>query len=61
MANIPVIIISAEDQQPKKFVPGTNVLELALHRPLAIQELGNVVRSVLLNVLPQYPREKQPA
>ena len=58
-AHTPVIIISAEDLQQKNFVPGTSVFELALHRPLSINELGNVVKSVLENVLPQYPKEKQ--
>jgi CheY-like chemotaxis protein len=58
-ANIPVIVITAEDRQEKKFVPGTSVLELDLHRPLSVNELGSVVRSVLENVLPQYPKENQ--
>jgi signal transduction histidine kinase/CheY-like chemotaxis protein len=55
---IPIIIISAEDLQQNDFVPGTNALELALHRPLTVNELGGVVKSVLQNVLPQYPRDK---
>jgi signal transduction histidine kinase/CheY-like chemotaxis protein len=57
-ASIPVIIISAQDLPQDNFVPGTNALELALHRPLTTRELGSVIKSVLENVLPQYPREK---
>ena len=56
-ASIPVIIISAQDLPQDNFVPGTNALELALHRPLTTRELGSVIKSVLENVLPQYPRE----
>jgi CheY-like chemotaxis protein len=57
-AHIPVIIISAQDLPQDTFVPGTNALELALHRPLTTRELGSVIKSVLENVLPQYPKEK---
>ena len=57
-ANIPVIIVSAQDLPQDNFVPGTKALELALHRPLTTRELGSVIKSVLENVLPQYPREK---
>ena len=57
--HIPVIIVSAQDLPQDDFVPGTNVLELALHRPLMVHELGSVIKSILENVLPQYPREKQ--
>ncbi len=55
---LPIIIISAQDLPQNNFVPGTNVLELALRRPLTVDELGSVVKSVLENILPQYPREK---
>jgi CheY-like chemotaxis protein len=58
LAHIPVIIISAQDLPQNNFVPGTNALELALHRPLTVNELGSVIKSVLENILPQYPREK---
>ncbi len=58
-AQIPVIIVSAQDLPQNDFVPGTNALELALHRPLLMHELGSVIKSILENVLPQYPREKQ--
>ena len=58
-AHIPVIIVSAQDLPKDDFVPGTNALALALHRPLLMHELGSVVKSILENVLPQYPREKQ--
>ena len=54
-AAIPVIIVSAQDIPQDNFVPGTNVLELALHRPLSTHELSSVLKSVLANVLPQYP------
>ena len=57
-AHIPVIIVSAQDLPQDNFVPGTNALELALHRPLTTRELGSVIKSVLENVLPQYPKEK---
>jgi CheY-like chemotaxis protein len=57
-ANIPVIIVSAQDLPQENFFPGTNALELALHRPLTTRELGSVIKSVLENVLPQYPHEK---
>ena len=57
-ARIPVIIVSAQDLPQDNFVPGTNALELALHRPLTTRELGSVIKSVLENVLPQYPKEK---
>jgi CheY-like chemotaxis protein len=57
-AHIPVIIVSAQDLPQDNFVPGTNALELALHRPLTVNELGSVIKSVLENILPQYPREK---
>jgi CheY-like chemotaxis protein len=57
-ANIPVIIVSAQDLPQENFFPGTNALELALHRPLTTRELGSVIQSVLENVLPQYPHEK---
>ncbi len=58
-AHIPVIIVSAQDLPQDNFIPGTNALELALHRPLLIHELGSVLKSILENVLPQYPRDKQ--
>ena len=58
-ACIPVIIVSAQDLPQDNFVSGTNALELALHRPLTMNELGSVLKSVLENVLPQYPREKE--
>ena len=58
-AHIPVIIVSAQDLPQNDFVPGTNALELTLHRPLLMHELGSVIKSILENVLPQYPREKQ--
>jgi signal transduction histidine kinase/CheY-like chemotaxis protein len=58
-AQIPVIIVSAQDLPQDDFIPGTNALELALHRPLMMHELGSVIKSILENVLPQYPREKQ--
>jgi signal transduction histidine kinase/CheY-like chemotaxis protein len=54
-ACIPVIIISAKEFQQGNFVPGESVLELSLNRPLSLNELGNMLRSVLENVLPQYP------
>jgi CheY-like chemotaxis protein len=53
---IPIIIISAKDVPQRDFVPGKNVLELTLHRPLTINELGGVVKAVLENVSPQYPK-----
>ncbi|HTX91905.1 MAG TPA: hybrid sensor histidine kinase/response regulator [Anaerolineales bacterium] len=58
-AELPVIIISAQDVPQNNFVPGTNALELALHRPLTVNELGSVVKSIFENVLPQYPRERE--
>jgi len=58
-AKIPVIIISAQDLPQDNFVPGANALELALHRPLMMHELGSVIKSILENVLPQYPKEPQ--
>jgi signal transduction histidine kinase/CheY-like chemotaxis protein len=58
-AHIPVIIVSAQDLPQDNFVPGTNALELALHRPLTMNELGSVLKSVLENILPQYPKEKE--
>ena len=58
-AHIPVIIVSAQDLPQNDFVPGTNALELTLHRPLLMHELGSVIKSILENVLPQYPKEKQ--
>jgi signal transduction histidine kinase/CheY-like chemotaxis protein len=57
-AHLPVIIVSAQDLPQDNFIPGTNALELSLHRPLLMHELGSVVKSILENVLPQYPREK---
>ncbi len=59
MAQIPIVVISAEDIPQNNFVPGASVLELALHRSLSVDELGSVVKSVLENILPQYPKEKQ--
>jgi CheY-like chemotaxis protein len=56
---IPVIIISAEDIPADKVTTAAKVLELALHRPLMVRELGSLVKSVVENVLPQYPPEKQ--
>jgi signal transduction histidine kinase/CheY-like chemotaxis protein len=58
-AHIPVIIVSAQDLPQDDFVHGTNALELALHRPLMMHELGSVIKSILDNVLPQYPVEQQ--
>lgn len=58
-AHIPVIIVSAQDLPQDNFIPGANALELALHRPLTMNELGSVLKSVLENILPQYPREKE--
>ena len=58
-AHIPVIIVSAQDLPQDNFIPGTNALELALHRPLMMHELGSVIKSILENVLPQYPKEPQ--
>ena len=57
-AHIPVIIVSAQDFPQDDFVPGSNALELALHHPLTTRELGSVIKSILENVLPQYPKEK---
>jgi hypothetical protein len=57
LAHIPVITVPAQDLPQDDFVPGTNALELAQHRPLMMYEVGNVIRSILENVLTQYPRE----
>jgi CheY-like chemotaxis protein len=56
--HVPVIIVSAQDLPQDNPVPGANALALALTRPLQIQELGNVIKSILENVLPQYPGGK---
>jgi signal transduction histidine kinase/CheY-like chemotaxis protein len=58
-SHIPVIIVSAQDLPKDDFVLGTDALSLALRRPLLMHELGHVITSILENVLPQYPREKQ--
>jgi len=57
LAHIPVIIVSAQDLPQDNFVTGANALELALRRPLSTTELGSIIKSVLENILPQYPKE----
>jgi signal transduction histidine kinase/CheY-like chemotaxis protein len=59
LARIPIIIISAQDIPEMNLLPGASSLELSLRRPLKMAELGSVVKSVLENILPQYPKEKQ--
>jgi signal transduction histidine kinase/CheY-like chemotaxis protein len=56
--NIPIIIISAQDIPEMNLLPGTSALELTLRRPLKMAELGSMIKSVLENILPQYPQEK---
>lgn len=56
LAQIPVIIISAQDAPRDVFLPGKNTLELTLRRPLSITELASVIKSALDNILPQYPK-----
>ncbi len=58
LANIPVIIISAQDIPEMNLLPGASALELTLRRPLKTAELGSVIKFVLENILPQYPQEK---
>ncbi|MBN2385923.1 MAG: response regulator [Anaerolineales bacterium] len=55
-ADIPVIIISAQDLPEMNFVPGTNAMELVLRRSLRVPELSRMVRAVLENIQPQYPQ-----
>jgi len=56
--NIPIIIISAQDIPEMNLLPGTSALELTLRRPLKMAELGSMLKSILENILPQYPQEK---
>ncbi len=58
LPDIPIIIISAQDLPEMNLVPGTSTLHLSLNRPFKIAELASVVKSVLENILPQYPQEK---
>ncbi len=58
LAEIPVVIISAQDLPEMNLLPGISTLGLSLRRPLKMAELGSVVKSVLENILPQYPKEK---
>jgi CheY-like chemotaxis protein/anti-sigma regulatory factor (Ser/Thr protein kinase) len=56
LAQIPVIIVSAQDAHYDSFMSSRNALELTLRRPLSANELGSVIKTVLDNVLPQYPK-----
>ena len=56
--NIPIIIISAQDIPEMNLLPGASALELTLRRPLKMAELGSMLKSILENILPQYPQEK---
>ena len=58
IADLPVIIVSAQDLPRDNLIPSANALELAMQRPLTVNELGSVLKSVLENILPQYPREQ---
>jgi len=55
--DIPVIIISAQDIPEMNLLPGASALELTLRRSLKMAELGSVLKSILENILPQYPKE----
>jgi len=58
LSRFPIVIISAQDLPEMNLVPGSSILQITLRRPLKNAELGSVARSVLENILPQYPQEK---
>lgn len=59
LAGIPVIVITAQDRLQETAPARAKALELTMRRPLQAGELGGIVKAVLENILPQYPRDKQ--
>lgn len=57
LSNIPVVIISAQEQPEASMSPGENVFELGLTRPLSMNEMSDILNMVLKTVLPRYPQE----
>lgn len=55
-ANLPVVIISAEEKPEATISPDGNVLELSLPRPLTMHETREILRVILNTILPRYPR-----
>ncbi|HEY3311933.1 MAG TPA: ATP-binding protein [Anaerolineales bacterium] len=58
LTDIPIIIISAQDLPEMNLLPGASALQVTLRRPLKMAELSSMAKSVLENILPQYPQEK---
>lgn len=58
LADLPVIIISAQDLPEMNFVPGKSALEVVLRRPLRPTELIEMLESALETLPPQYPNER---
>ncbi|MDW8226548.1 MAG: hybrid sensor histidine kinase/response regulator [Anaerolineales bacterium] len=56
LAQIPIIVISAQDAPRDAFLPGKNSFELTLRRPLSITEVTSLIKSALENVLPNYSK-----
>ncbi|MDT8897030.1 response regulator [Thermanaerothrix sp. 4228-RoL] len=55
-ADLPVVIISAEEQPEATLTPDGNVLELSLPRPLTMHETREIIRVILNTILPRYPQ-----
>jgi signal transduction histidine kinase/CheY-like chemotaxis protein len=60
-ADLPVVIISANEKPETTLSPDTNVLEVSLSRPLNSQEMRAILGTLLSTVLPRYPKEVEPA
>ncbi len=56
-ADMPIVIISAQEKPETSLAPGENIFELGLSRPLSMNEMSEILNTVLKTVLPRYPRE----
>jgi len=56
-ANLPVVIISADEKPEATLSPETNVLEVGLSRPLNTHETRAILDTILSTILPRYPKE----
>lgn len=56
-ANLPVVIISADEKPEATLSPDTNVIEVGLSRPLNTHETRAILDTILKTILPRYPKE----
>lgn len=56
-ANLPVVIISADEKPESTLSPDTNVVEMSLSRPLNTHEMRAILGVILDTVPPRYPKQ----